>query len=114
MTTIRYTPVLTTGDEGAKIVTSGESAPTTTAHGVACRGFGVATFYLKATSLTAATVKFYVSFDDGTTWVESSSDEVTMTTRDDAARLLIEGATRVAARVTALTGTSVTRTLVLA
>lgn len=119
MVTIRVTPTWTDDSSGnaefQKTVTSSESAPTTAAHGVACKGFQKATVHLDMTAVTAFTAAIYANYAGSTTWVRSTDDNMSETdSTTDLVRVYdISGLERFAVRVLTITGTSIVRSIVL-
>lgn len=111
----RVQPVTDTTDTeyvATVVQASPESAPTTSSHGIDCTGYELAGLQLDVNSTTAYTCKVYVY--DGTSWTElGEDDEITGTTRDITKVLNVAPFARVAARLTSVTGTSVTRRLTL-
>lgn len=114
---LRKTPVTVSGDaEWSAEVTAQETAPTTTAHGIDCSGFERAGLALDMDTVTSFTCRIYVSPDDGATWVQSEEDKITesTSTTDLVRHYDVAAWTRIAVRITAISATSITRTLTLA
>ena len=90
-----------------------ESAPTTLEHGVDVTGLAEVTIFLVPTSTTAWPVKIYTvpKGGDASDWTEVPSDEMSGTDQGDAQVFNVKGCARFAARVTAVTGTSLRRTI---
>ena len=110
------TPVNGTGSEWSATVVqaSPETAPTLATQGLDVSGYESGLLTLDATSITAATVKLYVYDDKGAAWVEDTDSAQALTTTDKVVRLDLTSVKRLAVRVTAVTGTSVTRSLTVA
>lgn len=102
------------GEAVATVLPGGlETAPTTLEHGVDVTGLAEVTLFLVPTSTTAWTVKIYVVPKGGeaSDWTEVPSDEMSGTTQGDAKVFNVRGCARFAARVTAVTGTNLKRTI---
>lgn len=110
----RRTPARGTGTEWSDTVTSGggaETAPTQATDGIDVTGWSDLVLTLAMTAITAYTVQIYTW--DGEAWVQSEDDKITETAGTSGlVRTYDVGAhTRVAVRITAITGTSITRKL---
>ena len=103
-------PVDTSDAEQYKVATGTETAPTTASHGIDVGPYTECALYLDVISVTAGTVHVYGY--NGVAWVDSTDDIITLTTLDVIKNYNVSGLTRLAARVIAITGTSITRTLV--
>jgi len=99
------------GDEFRKTVTGAESAPAVAADSVDCRGFRWA--YVRVDALdtvTSGTLAIYLA--DGVTDVAVPYDTVALSATNSVdVPVNVGGVSRIAARVTALVGTSVRRSI---